>query len=110
MANAISNDNFPARPVLEERKPDANPGRSPQPALDNRTRPPGDNADIGRAHQRLSQESENLREPAILSAREAKQRVAQLKGLLSEASNSAVKAHGNMNVHAFEAAMTRPSA
>ena len=110
MANPISNDNFPAHQVLEQRKPDVNPGRSPDHTVENSTPPQGGEADISRAHQRLSQESGDVREPAIVSAREAGQRVALLKNLMSESPTAALKAHGNMKVNAFEAAMARPAA
>jgi hypothetical protein len=109
VANAISNDNIPAHQVLEQRKPDAKPGGSSQPAVENGIRPPDDNADISRAHQLLSQESGAVREAAIPSEREARQRLALLKELMSESPKAAMKSHGNMNVNAFEAAMARPS-
>lgn len=110
MANPISNDNFPAHPVLEQRKSDVNPGRSPDHTVENSTPPRGGDADISRAHQRLSQASGNVREPVIVSASEAGQRAALLKDLMSESPTAALKAHGNMKVNAFEAAIARPAA
>lgn len=110
MANPISNDNFPAHQVLEQRKPDVNPGRSPDHTVENSTPSQGGDADVDRAHQRLSQESADVREPAVMSAREAGQRVALLKNLVSELPKAALKAHGNIKISAFEAAMARPAA
>jgi hypothetical protein len=107
VANPISSDIFPAQPVLEQRKPDANPARSPGPGFEKRT--PLRDADLDRAHQRLSQESADVFEPAIVSVQEAKQRVALLKDLMTEAPKAAAKAHGNIKAPAFEAAMARPA-
>jgi len=109
LANPISNDNFPAHRVPEQRKLDMNPGRSPDHTVEKSTPPQGGEADISRAHQRRSQESGDVREPAIVSAREAGQRVALLKNLISESPTAALKAHGNMEVNAFEVAMARPA-
>jgi len=110
VANPISSDIFPAQPILEQRKPDANPVRSPEPAFEKSTPPRGGDADVDRAHQRLSQESGDVRDPAIVSVREAKQRVALLKDLMTESPKAAVKVHGNIKVPAFEAAIARPAA
>ena len=109
MANPISSDIFPAQPVLEQRKPDANPAGSPGPGFEKSTPLRGGGANLDRAHQRLSQESGDVIEPAIVSVQEAKQRVALLKDLMSEAPNAAAKAHGNIKAPAFEAAMARPA-
>ena len=109
MANAISNDNFSTHQVLERRNPDANPGRSREHSVENGTPPQGGEADISRAHQRLSQESGDVREPAIVSAREAGQKVALLKNLMSESPKAALTAQGNVKINAFEAAMARPA-
>ena len=110
MANPISNDIFPASPVLEQQKSDAEAGRSPDSAFDKNTSPPGDNPDLDRAHQRLAQESGDVRQPVIVSASEAKQKATLLKDLMSGSPVAAVKAHGNMEINAFEAAMARPAA
>jgi hypothetical protein len=110
VANPISSDIFPAQPVLEQRKPDANPGRSAEPGFEKSTPLRGGTADVDRAHQRLSQESGDVRDPAIVSAQEAKLRVALLKDLMTESPKAAVKAHGNIKTPAFEAAMARPAA
>jgi len=110
VANPISSDIFPARSVIEQRKPDANPGRSPEPTFEKSTPPHGGGAEVDRAHQRLSQESGGVRDPAIVSVREAKQRLALLKGLMTGSPKAALKAHGNIKISAFEAAMARPAA
>jgi len=111
VTHPISSDNFPARPATREQKPGTGaPDRHARGAPEATTGPHGNHADVDRAHQRLSQETEGTREPAIGSADGARREIAGIKALLAADPQTVLAAHGRVNGKLFEAAMARPTA
>ena len=112
MTKPITNDNFSTSPVVKARRIDAqNRGQHPSsdPGAQSTARA-GDKADVNRAQQLLSQETEQTREPAITSSEQARERVAQLKAQIAADPQTANRAHGNIDNDFFEAATARPAA
>ena len=111
MTHPISSDNFPAHPAIREQKPGAGAAdRHSQGAPEATTGPQGNHPDVDRAHQRLSQETEGTREPAIGSADGARREIASIKALLTANPQTGLAAHSRVNGKLFEAAMARPTA
>ena len=111
MTNPISSDNFLAQPAAREQKTgtevaDRRAPNTPEAHAESAD----DHADVGRAHRRLSQETEDTREPAIRSVDEAHRQITGLKALLTADPQAALGAHGRMDGNIFEAAMARPTA
>ena len=113
MTQAVITDKFSTPTAVKQRKFDA---QTPDRSLSNGSRSPQadsapqtDGADIARANQRLAQQLNEPRGPEIGSSQQARERVAQLQ--LEIASNPAavVRAFGNLNQNAFEAAIAEPS-
>jgi len=70
----------------------------------------GEQTDVNRAHQRLSQETGAVREPAIQSMAEARRQIASFKAQLDADPQAGLNAHGRIGNDKFEAAMARPTA
>ena len=112
MANKISGDNLLAHQAMKQWKSDTIAGdpRSANVAHETRALPNTDRADISHAHQRLSRQSEGVREAAIVTAEGARRQATLLKEMLTGSPAAAVKAHGGIDGNVFEAAMARPAA
>ena len=111
MTKPIANDNFSTPPVVKERKVDSR-GQEQQPSPDTAAAAPRphDKPDVHRAQQILSKETEQTSAPAIATAEQARERIAQLKEQIAVDPQTANRAQGRINADFFEAAMARPSA
>ena len=113
MTQAVISDKLPTPGDVKQRKFDAQaPARPPSDDCRSAQRDlaaQSDSADIARANQRLAQQLNEPRGSEIGSSQQARERVAQLQ--LEIASNPAavVRAFGNLNQNAFEAAIAEPS-
>lgn len=111
MTNPISGDNFLAHQAAREQKAGADaPDKRVLNSTEARTDAPEDRVDVGRAHRRLSQETEGTRAAAVRSADEAQGQIARLKALLAADPQAALGAHGRVDSNLFGAAMARPTA
>lgn len=107
MTNRIDSDNYLAHSAPKQRQTGSaqtNQGAAGQQVAS----PP--QADVGRAQQRLLQETGGVRPPAVDTPTQARARIALLKEQLAADPKLAMQAHGRVNVNQFEAATARPSA
>lgn len=111
MTTPISNDNLSAPQGLKRQISDTAGDRhnAPETARDLSTRPTAEQADIGRAHRRLTQESTESGASVIGSADEARDRAALIRQMMADSPASALKAHAVVDNDSVEAAMRRPA-
>lgn len=111
MTNPMIVDNFLAQAVPKDQKLGAgNTDGHPKHAPATHSGHTGEQTDVSRAHQRLSQEAGGVREPAIQSMAEARRQIASFKAQLAADPQAALNAQGRINGDKFEAAMARPTA
>jgi len=112
LTTPINNANFSTPPVAQERKADAQANAEQHATVAAGQR--SDRADLGRAQQLLSRQTErneaDTASAAIDSMAEARARVAALKQAIQEKPQAALAAQGLIDSNIFEAASARPTA
>lgn len=113
MTQPVATDKFSTLSDVKQRKfdaPSAN-GSSSDSERSPLTRsvPQGESADVGRANERLVQQLNEPRGTEIRSSQQARERVAQLQLEIASDPAAVVRAFGNLNQNAFEAAIAEPS-
>lgn len=111
MANPIISDNISTQQAIKSRNIDASTARRDKPDA-GATRVAGgeESADVGRASQRLAQEIDAVRDPAITSMEQARAQIAQLQLQIAAEPGAVLSAHGRVDPDLVQAAAARPTA